>query len=70
MSTKKENEWLLRKTHRNYLEVGEQLAKTDPKEWTEAQMDRLNVMLRLKTAAEQSFHRSLAAVERFSHTRC
>ncbi len=63
------NEWLLHRTQRNYLAVDARLAESDANEWTAEQMQRLNLMLRYKTAAERSFHRSMAAVERFRRTR-
>ncbi len=63
------NEWLLKRSQRNYLAVDAGLAESDPNDWTAEQLHRLGLMLRYKTTAERSFHRSVAAVERFRRTR-
>lgn len=63
------NEWLLMRAQRNYLSVEGRMSEMDANEWTDEQYHRLNLMLRYKTAAERSFHRSAAAVERFRRTR-
>ena len=63
------NEWLLKRTQRNYLAVEARLAESDANEWTAEDMHRLALMQRYKTAAERAFHRSWAALERFRRTR-
>ncbi len=63
------NEWLLKRSQRNYLAVDARLQESDPNDWTEEQLHRLGLMQRYKTGAERSFHRSVAAVERFRRTR-
>lgn len=63
------NEWLLWRAQRNFLAIDARLAESDPNDWTAEQMDRLHLMQRYKTGAERSFHRSVAALERFRRTR-
>lgn len=63
------NEWLLKRAQRNQVAVEAWLAETNPNEWSDQQLRRLQLILRLKAAAERSFHRSLAAIERFRHWR-
>ena len=63
------NEWLLQRTQRSFLQVERGLSARDAGEWTAEDLHRLGLMLRYKTAAERSFHRSMAAVERFRRTR-
>ena len=63
------NEWLLKRAQRNQLTVEARMGGTDPNDWTPEQFHRLHLMVRYKTAAERSFHRSVAAVERFRRVR-
>ncbi len=62
-------EWLLWRAQRNVLAVDARLAESDPNDWTEEQLHRLHLMQRYKIGAERSFHRAVAAVERFRRTR-
>lgn len=63
------NEWLLKRAQRNQLAVEAELHGTDAAGWTEAQFRFLQQRQRFKAAAERSFHRSVAALERARRTR-
>ncbi len=59
------NDWVLRRVQRQYHAVEQRLAECNPMDWTPEMEHKLQLMLRYKTAAERSFHRSLQAIERF-----
>jgi hypothetical protein len=63
------NDWQLKRVQRQYHAVEERLAASNPMDWTPGEEHKLQLMLRYKTAAERSFYRSVAAIERFRKVR-
>ncbi len=57
------NDWQLQRAERRQMDAEEDLAQTDPLEWTEQQHQKAQLFLRYKTTAERSFYRAYNALK-------